>query len=281
MKKSFVLFLLSFSFFLIGCNKEKTKEPEKSSQSEKTSVTEQTVKYTVTYDLDGGECEGLIYEFEEGKPFELPTPTKEGFDFVNWVEGDIVVKKLEDRNYNLKATWELKKISVKVINKDTGEELDNRMIEIGSDYNSPIFVNNAKKGYMLKFDKSIENLTEDTILHCTLVPIINGVIFASDAAGNVYVSTVNLKFIGITIKFDAEGGKISSKFADASTKTSNGQAKFIYIATQNIEDETDLFTYNSNNSAVFDVKNIEIEAYYYNEDSELVSIEVNAIVVNQ
>ena len=90
MKKYFVLFLLLFSLFLVGCTKkEETKKHEETSKTAKPTETEvQPAKYTVEYDLDGGECDNLVKEFEEGKPFELPTPTKEGCIFKGWFEGD-------------------------------------------------------------------------------------------------------------------------------------------------------------------------------------------------
>ena len=54
------------------------------------TVTEKVVeptKYTITYDLDGGEATGLVTEFEENKYPNLPIPTKEGFDFLGWFCG--------------------------------------------------------------------------------------------------------------------------------------------------------------------------------------------------
>ena len=62
--------------------------------------------YTITYDLDGGTCEGLVTSFTDFKEVSLKTPTKEGLVFDGWYEGDKKVTSLsENRNYNLKAKW--------------------------------------------------------------------------------------------------------------------------------------------------------------------------------
>ena len=64
-------------------------------------------KYTITYDLDGGTCEGLVKEFEEGAFPALPVPTKDGFKFLGWFENDTEVSSItENKNYTLKAKWE-------------------------------------------------------------------------------------------------------------------------------------------------------------------------------
>ena len=68
---------------------------------------EEAKKYTITYDLDGGTCGGLVEEFEEGKYPTLPAPTKDGFKFLGWFEGETEVSSIsENKNYALKAKWE-------------------------------------------------------------------------------------------------------------------------------------------------------------------------------
>ena len=116
MKKIFVLFLVLISIAFVGCsNKTKTEEPKKSTEPEKTVQVE---KYTIEYDLDGGECSELPKEFEENKFFNLPTPTKEGYDFLGWYEGDKKVDALTNKNYSLKAKWEFQVLEVKIYNGD-------------------------------------------------------------------------------------------------------------------------------------------------------------------
>nr|MCR5422452.1 InlB B-repeat-containing protein [Bacilli bacterium] len=74
------------------------------------TVTEKAVeptKYTITYDLDGGTATGLVTEFEENKYPNLPIPTKEGFNFLGWFEGETEVSSINaNKNYTLVAKWE-------------------------------------------------------------------------------------------------------------------------------------------------------------------------------
>ena len=64
-------------------------------------------KYTISYDLDGGTVNNLVEEFEEDSFPALPTPEKEGFNFLGWFEGETEVTSIsENKNYTLKAKWE-------------------------------------------------------------------------------------------------------------------------------------------------------------------------------
>ena len=45
------------------------------------------VKHTITYELNGGtNAEGAASEYEEGTSYTLPTPTKEGYEFLGWTK---------------------------------------------------------------------------------------------------------------------------------------------------------------------------------------------------
>ena len=93
MKKIFYIFLLFvISYILISCSKE---------------------EYFITYALDGGECNELVYSFFEDDNVKLPTPLKENFEFIGWYENDILIDKIsESRNYYLTAKWERNKYFV-------------------------------------------------------------------------------------------------------------------------------------------------------------------------
>ena len=60
-------------------------------------------EYTITYDLDGGKCDGLVYTFTDCTKVVLPKAVKDGCDFVGWYEGDVLVETLENRDYTLTA----------------------------------------------------------------------------------------------------------------------------------------------------------------------------------
>ena len=67
-------------------------------------------KYTIEYDLDGGQwdAEEGVLEFEEGTVVTLPTPVKAGYKFLGWVDAEgNPVTEITNQNYSLVATWEV------------------------------------------------------------------------------------------------------------------------------------------------------------------------------
>ena len=67
---------------------------------------EAEVSYKITYNLDGGVCDSLVNEFTNASEVTLPTPTKEGYKFLGWYEGEIKVTELTNKEYELTAKWE-------------------------------------------------------------------------------------------------------------------------------------------------------------------------------
>ena len=68
----------------------------------------EAIAYTITFNENGGsEVEDIEYTIETNN-IELPTPTREGYDFIGWYEEDELIDSFEYRNYNLKAKWERK-----------------------------------------------------------------------------------------------------------------------------------------------------------------------------
>ena len=64
------------------------------------------VKYTISYELDGGICETLITEFKYNESVLLDEPSKEGFKFIGWYQDDQRIEIIENKNYQLVAKWE-------------------------------------------------------------------------------------------------------------------------------------------------------------------------------
>lgn len=85
MKKFSLFFALLLCFLLVSCEQS---------------------KYSISYDLDGGTCEGLVFEYFGGSEVKLPTPTKEGYNFVGWFDGSTKVETITSGNYSLVAKWE-------------------------------------------------------------------------------------------------------------------------------------------------------------------------------
>lgn len=62
---------------------------------------------TITYYLDGGTANNLIYFFDETTEVILPNAQKTGFDFIGWFEDDIqITEVLEQRDYKLVAKFQ-------------------------------------------------------------------------------------------------------------------------------------------------------------------------------
>ena len=76
-------------------------------------VTKVTPKPAVTsnivFDLDGGICDNLPTTYEEGKELVLPTPTKDGYDFLGWEYNGTVITVIAPTmtgDLALKAKWQ-------------------------------------------------------------------------------------------------------------------------------------------------------------------------------
>ena len=70
-----------------------------------TVVIEEEVKkdviYTITYDTNGGKLPGnAIKSFKENVKLKLPKPTKSGYAFLGWYEGDVLIEETCNRNLN-------------------------------------------------------------------------------------------------------------------------------------------------------------------------------------
>ena len=68
-------------------------------------------EYTITLDADGGSSDTTSISVVYGASFRLPTPTKTGYDFAGWYNGDTQVTSgywTTDSNVTLKAKWEAK-----------------------------------------------------------------------------------------------------------------------------------------------------------------------------
>ena len=91
-------------------------------------------KFIINYDLDGGDCNGLVIEYLEGTEVKLPTPVKDGYIFIGWYDGDtkVNIKYVVSKNVTLKARWtEIKSENNKdnSDNKEESKKPDNPKVE--------------------------------------------------------------------------------------------------------------------------------------------------------
>lgn len=62
--------------------------------------------YHISFDLDGGKQEQDTIKFLEGDNVILPTPTKEGYNFLGWYQDNQQITSITNQNYQLQAKWE-------------------------------------------------------------------------------------------------------------------------------------------------------------------------------
>ena len=71
------------------------------------TITKEEGVYTVVLDVNGGDkLESNVIKFKRGDEVVLPTPTKEGYIFKGWYQGDSLVTSISLKNYELVAKWE-------------------------------------------------------------------------------------------------------------------------------------------------------------------------------
>ena len=82
---------------------------------------EKISKYTIVLDYGYDDKEEII-TFVDKAEVELPTPTRDGYEFLGWFIGDNKVTELENQDYNLIANWQAVKVSMEIFTSDDKTE---------------------------------------------------------------------------------------------------------------------------------------------------------------
>ena len=128
------------------------------------------VKYTITFNANGGSEVSTIEYYNESEEITLPEPTKEGYNFIGWYEDEnftgekvITIAKGTARNITLYAKWEkiVIKLSTPVISGESNES--NVKITFVTDtnaksYRAIIYKNNVQYSKLENF-KSGQEIT--------------------------------------------------------------------------------------------------------------------------
>ena len=118
-------------YTFVGWYEEDTLVEEVSGQ-DYNLIAKWTKNYVLTLDVNEGKMEEkTVYEFTDSKEITLPVPTKEGYTFVGWYEGEVKVEVIENRNYTLVAKWEINKYTVSL--DVQGGALENNVITFEHD----------------------------------------------------------------------------------------------------------------------------------------------------
>lgn len=98
---------------------------------------------TITYELDGGTCEGLEDEIFENKKYSLPTPTRDGFIFLGWYSNPSFsgnqISELNQKNFSIStlyAKWHSEQYEIKyVLTTTDGDKVSTSSSLFKEDYN--------------------------------------------------------------------------------------------------------------------------------------------------
>ena len=141
MKNKFI-FLLLFIYFLLLVSCEK---PNNSDQNTE-------VNYTVTFNTDGGSAVESQTVKEGEKAVKPQDPTKEGFVFVNWFNGEVIFdfETPITADIELKAAWEEEEPVAPTsftitFNTDGGNSIDSQVVAVGGYATQP--EDPVKEGY--------------------------------------------------------------------------------------------------------------------------------------
>ena len=96
--------------YVIAWNAEELKALTNISGNVVVTADEKAKTYTVTLNADGGSVSQTSITVTYGENYELPTPTKEGYEFLGWKKGSVAVDAkgawtIDEDNVTLKATW--------------------------------------------------------------------------------------------------------------------------------------------------------------------------------
>ena len=180
------------------------------------------VKHAIVYELNGGtNAEGAATEFEEGIAYTLPTPTKEGYEFLGWT------KEAESTEYiteiSASETAEVKVYAQWKQKEQQGEEENAVYVGAGLDYatldeavagapeGSKIILAAGEYVLSIVVAKSLEIVGPNANLPVSQFSENEALIaVAKDVAGNI--AAANVVFNGVHLKGTGGGGGVPGVF---------------------------------------------------------------------
>ena len=107
-------------------------------------------EYKITLDADGGIVEKTEIKFIENEKVTLPQPSKEGYIFKGWYEGETKVETIENKNYALKALWEKEVVVYEIIYIAPGSKMPSEVTTEFTDGSKVTLPIPSKEGYIFK-----------------------------------------------------------------------------------------------------------------------------------
>ncbi len=195
--------------------------------------------YTISYELNDGQIVGQKENYTiEDETFALPTPTKEGYEFIGWTwEGQIEPQKVvtisqgTTGNKEYTANWEIKKYTVTIQENDAYEiikEQDN--VEHGSDYKFKIILNEAytQSNVVVKNDEEIIELGEDGFYTITNVTKDVEILIEGIVKNKYKITWQNYDGSELEVDENVEHGTIPNYDGETPIKESDEQYDYIF-----------------------------------------------------
>ena len=228
-------------------------------------VTKVTPKPAVTsnliFDLDGGTCADLPTSYEEGTELSLPTPTKEGYDFLGWEYNGLIITSITATmtgDLTLTAKW-----------KESGTTLYFEKVTSVNDITDDglylIVYENGEKAYA--FDSSLATL-DATNNYKELALSALGI--AVDDTSNSVIFRITKNSDGTFAILSASGNYIYR------SKTSNGLEQSTTKAnstnTITIDAKGNVLIVSSNTTLKFNSASDQTRFRYYKSDQSSISL---------
>ena len=126
------------------------------------------ITYTVSFDVNGGDGTIKSDEVSHGEHLVLPTPTREGYNFLGWFFGETKVteKTPITSNLNLKAKWEIKSFTVSFVDF-FGNTVSTQTVKWGEGAIAPSvdgIINNQRfDSWSADFSKIVDDMTVNAV----------------------------------------------------------------------------------------------------------------------
>ena len=195
--------------------------------------------YTISYELNDGQIVGQKENYTiEDETFALPTPTKEGYEFIGWTwEGqtepqkEVTIEKGTTGNKEYVANWEIKIYTITIQENEAYEIIkEDDRAEHGEDYKFKIVLKEAytqsdilvkEEGQTIEIGEdwyyTIKSVTKDTII------TIEGI------KKNTYkITWQNYNGIELEVDDSVEYGTMPTYDGETPTKESDEQYEYIF-----------------------------------------------------
>ncbi len=238
LKSASALALAAIMSFSVACG-----GGDKGDGSGDGGTAEQTQKYTVTFDANGGEVATASMQVEDGAAYgELPSPTREGYSFLGWytmASGGTKVQATDtvEGDHTLYAQWKIKTFLVRFDNQGGVNATSEKEVTYGATYGSLPVPTKAGYAFLGWYTAVVGGLKVDESSTVNLTDTMTAQILYAHWAVEDY-----------TLTFDARGGSTAVESKTVTYDATYGQLPtptregFTFLGWYTAENGGDLIT---------------------------------------